>query len=554
MKKNPILSDQYKPASTANTLLLVCLFLVVLLFALITGTSARADTNVNSHAAGKSLLSFNSPLERGYGGLCGGGVCSPQCITYKHTPPPLSRGESHNPSRELFFKVLPTNNADLSTEIRQQLAAGKLALNFPASTASFYLQQNFKANWVAGSNNGKQAWAAMLMMDCVLQFGLTHEAYHPNELLYTTLHDILERPNTVPADRQARYDIMLTDAILTFINHLHYGKLNPQYPAAKIDLDKAGSFKAVALLKQAMQSTDLMEVVLSAQPKNAWYNQLQYQMHLLTGLYQEDCYETPEALIRKMAINMERLRWADVDTLNGIQVNIPSYVLNFYHASSIDTFRVIVGKPGNPTPSLQSRIKYFTTAPEPKVPAKIFANELLPKAIKDVNYLAANNYAIYNYEGELIHPNKEYLIKIKQRPGRYYARQSSGCDNALGAVVFRFTNVYNIYLQDTPEQKLFGKPERALSLGCVRVQFADKLAAALLQNDGSADKVAAMQKAINAYQTKTFYLKKAVPLAITYLTCQVKNGEVVTYKDIYNLDASLELALYGANKAVATTR
>jgi murein L,D-transpeptidase YcbB/YkuD len=38
----------------------------------------------------------------------------------------------------------------------------------------------------------------------------------------------------------------------------------------------------------------------------------------------------------------------------------------------------------------------------------------------------------------------------------------------------------------------------------------------------------------------------AVPVYITYITCEIKNGEPVTYKDIYGLDNGLKRALYRA--------
>jgi len=74
----------------------------------------------------------------------------------------------------------------------------------------------------------------MLMLDCVLQFGLSHDDYHPKELSYDLLHNILEKPGQVSAADKAKYDILLTDALVTFMNHLHYGKLNPDFPLPKL--------------------------------------------------------------------------------------------------------------------------------------------------------------------------------------------------------------------------------------------------------------------------------------------------------------------------------
>ncbi|WP_176852106.1 hypothetical protein [Mucilaginibacter sp. OK268] len=43
-------------------------------------------------------------------------------------------------------------------------------------------------------------------------------------------------------------------------------------------------------------------------------------------------------------------------------------------------------------------------------------------------------------------------------------------------------------------------------------------------------------------------MKKHIAIKITYLTCEVKEGKYSTYNDIYNLDKSLEMALYGVDQ------
>jgi murein L,D-transpeptidase YcbB/YkuD len=289
---------------------------------------------------------------------------------------------------------------------------------------------------------------------------------------------------------------------------------------------------------------DFMAAVISVQPKSEAYQRLQYKMHLLTGLYTGDCYETPEDTIRKMAVNMERLRWIGSGENYYIDINIPSYTLKVHQQDTVYQFKVIVGKPDTPTPTLESAISYFTTAPEWKVPKKIFTRELLPRALKDHAYMENNQFVIYNEKGKFVPASAENLAEIRKHPGNYYARQSAGCDNSLGLIVFRFPNIYDVYLHDTPEQKLFAKTERAFSHGCIRVENAAKLAGLLLQNDGTGNRTAEVSRAMKQYKTRNFNLKKPVPLRVTYLTCEVVNGYVVTYNDIYNLDKSLEMALY----------
>jgi murein L,D-transpeptidase YcbB/YkuD len=438
----------------------------------------------------------------------------------------------------------------ISVEVIRQLNSNELTLFYPKTAKRLYQQKQFKPIWIKPQGGEGIAWQAMLLIDCVKQFGLSHNDYHPKELLYDQLHDILNTPKDVSIAKQARFEIMLTDAILTFINHLHYGKLNPYFTTDQIDAGNINDFKPEAELTDALVQKDFMTAIAGVQPKSKEYHDLQYHMHRLTGLLQGDCYEIPEADIRQMAINMERLRWANIQGNDYIHINIPSYNLMFHQPDTTYQFKVIVGKPVNPTPTLSSNIKYFTISPEWNVPANIFRKELLPKAMRNPSYLENNNFSIYNKKGEYITSTIANLKQISQNPAGYYARQSSGCDNALGQVVFRFENPFSVYLHDTPEQQLFAKKDRAFSHGCIRVEKALKLADLILINDGSTNKIIAMRQAAGDYKKQSFTLKKALPIKITYLTCIVDEGVLTKFKDVYDLDKRLEMAMYGVDTLI----
>ncbi|WP_295672655.1 L,D-transpeptidase family protein [uncultured Mucilaginibacter sp.] len=417
-------------------------------------------------------------------------------------------------------------------------------LLYPTSVLRFYQRNGFQPVWVDAAKSPKQTWEAMLMLDCVLQFGLSHDDYHPKDLSYDLLHNILEKPLTINDVEKAKYDIMLTDAVIAFMNHLHYGKLNPEFTADKIDKGIEGGFNADAFLATALPQKDFMKSIISVQPKVKAYADLQYQMHLLEGVYQGDCYDIPDSTVRRIAANMERLRWAGISDSAYIDINIPSYTLKFHQPDTTYAFKVIVGKPSWPTPTLNSAVSYFTTAPEWRVPKKIFETEILPKALKDHEYLESNQISLYEEKGNYISPGMETLEMISNNPGKYTARQSAGCDNSMGLIVFRFPNVYDIYLHDTPEQQLFNEQDRDFSHGCIRVEQAEKLAGLMLALDGSENLITDVRRAIKHNKTQNFILKKAIPIKVTYLTCEVQNGVIVVFKDVYGLDKRLEMALY----------
>jgi hypothetical protein len=161
----------------------------------------------------------------------------------------------------------------------------------------------------------------MMLLDCVRQYGLVHDDYHPRELLYDRLHRLIEKNGT--DEEKAYFDVLLTDAMIRFLNNLHYGKLNPVYTADKIDGGTA--FKADKLLLLALSANNFSGTINSAQPKTKLYFDMQYHMRLLVGLRSEDCYVIPKGLERKMAVNMERLRWMST---NGGHIHLTCIVRN----------------------------------------------------------------------------------------------------------------------------------------------------------------------------------------------------------------------------------
>lgn len=242
--------------------------------------------------------------------------------------------------------------------IQIQLKLHKRDLFFPHSVKSYYEQTGKRLTWIVPDSVKGHGWEALLMLDCVVQFGLNHDDYHPGKLLSIEMHRLIRNFKTVSITEKAVFDIMLTDAIITFINNLHYGKLNPTYTAKILDDNDFKGFSANQTLIYALQQSDFMSAVLSVQPKSKAYVLLQSRMRLMTGQYVGDCYEVPEGQIRKVAINLERLRWLGTEEDSGININIPSATLSFQSRDTVYYFKVALEK-GYHIPLLQSKLSYF---------------------------------------------------------------------------------------------------------------------------------------------------------------------------------------------------
>ncbi|GAB3915831.1 L,D-transpeptidase scaffold domain-containing protein [Mucilaginibacter boryungensis] len=396
--------------------------------------------------------------------------------------------------------IADTSLADnISTQLHNKK---QLPLYFPLSVKRFYTARDFKPVWLKKEKGETgHAWQAMLLLDCVLQYGLAHADYHPDELRYDLLHDIFEKPGSISKDKQARFELMLTDAMFTLMNHLHYGKLNPEYPANRIDAGLGGS-RVEAILGIALAQADISPTLLAVQPKSVAYLELQQWMHKWKGQYVGDCYEVPEENVRKVAINMERLRWADIGEGPYMQVNIPSFMLSVYLADSTYQFKIVTGSPTTPTPLLKSEIYAVTAVPRLEIPGQLRTIEVTPRSI---------------------------------------AKQA-GLSTSL--LVFPFASRYKIDMIEMTAPDWFKSSHRAFSRGNIGVEAPEKLASLLLKADGQANQSAMLLKTRQGGKGHVFRLKAPMPLKITYLTCFIKDGQLVNYEDVYQLDAKLEQAIY----------
>lgn len=438
----------------------------------------------------------------------------------------------------------------ITAELNKQLLDIKVIgkLNYPISVKRFYKSNGLKPNWLVADTNIGPVASAMLLLDCVRQFGLQREQYHPEIVNYNGMYSLLNDKLGSSIKNKVMFELMLTDAVISMINHLHYGRFNPIYSLEVLENDPKVPIRADEWLLRVAKSSDLMYAILDLQPRISQYQQLQNYMKLIVGQYVCDSYEVPESEIRTVAINMERLRWMNAEEDAPIQINIPSFQLTYSVLNSVRMFKVVVGKSSTQTPIILSNVDYIETAPDWNIPHKIFIDELLPKAEKDNSFFDNAHIAVYNKKGNLMDINAETLKTIRKKPNDFHAKQSAGCDNALGSVVFRFSNNYGIYLHDTPQQQYFSKRNRALSHGCIRVEGAQKLARLVLVNDGQAENVKTLDTALVLGKNLKLKLALPLPISITYQTVIVRDGLLVRYNDIYKLDKVLEAKLYGKNK------
>ena len=199
----------------------------------------------------------------------------------------------------------------------------------------------------------------------------------------------------------------------------------------------------------------------------------------------------------------------------------------------VDSMKVIVGKADSQTPMIASTISYATFNPYWNIPTDVAKRAVAPLVVKrGVKYLKAARYEVasdWTDAATVVPPDEVDWKAVAAGDTQVRIRQLPGANNMMGALKFNFPNSTGIYLHDTPQKKLFAKERRTESLGCVRLEDAQRLGRWLL----GAEPVAP-----SADPEQHVRLPQGVPIYITYLTAHAEGGELTFADDVYGLDSS----------------
>ena len=234
--------------------------------------------------------------------------------------------------------------------------------------------------------------------------------------------------------------------------------------------------------------------------------------------------------------NLQRMASINTDDKNRyIIANIPAYDLTVYEDDKPALqMQTIVGKRSRKTPELSLELKTVVINPTWNVPAKLAYRDLIPKQIKDPQYLNKKNIRIYSdwQSTETIDPASiDWLEARHNFP--YRLKQEAGDSNALGKFKFIMPNPRAIYLHDTNSRYLFKKTRRTYSSGCIRVSKPKELALFLLQDSRYGTEPSIDEKLISG-KTRYIKLPESVPVHVVYWTNWVDaDGILQSRSDVY---------------------
>lgn len=262
--------------------------------------------------------------------------------------------------------------------------------------------------------------------------------------------------------------------------------------------------------------------------------------------------------IDQIAANMERGRWLPNDLgRRHVLVNVPQFELEVVEdGKRVMTMPIIVGKRMRRTPIFSGEITYLELNPYWNVPESIARKDLLPKLMDDPYHLIDSGLRLFDKSTREEVSRED--VDFESVDGSYglpfRMRQDPGPANALGRVKFMFKNPFAVYLHDTPARKLFDKPQRAFSSGCVRIERPIEMAEYLLQGNSKWSRPD-IDDALDIGNRRRVELAEPVGVHLIYRTAWMgEDGRVQFRHDLYGRDKFLAEKLLATRAAAPATR
>ncbi len=431
--------------------------------------------------------------------------------------------------------LVPLGDLDVARKL-EDLIATRLAEVIPRkpeqeAVEAFYRARGFQPLWTSNGAATARALAASDYLKNVANEGLDPRDYPVP--VFSGLSNL-----------DAKNELKLTRSVLDYARHASSGRVSFTRVSGSI-LYPPHALAPAQVLSQIANSDDVASTLGSFEPQHPGFKALQAALAAELDAPQSDNARASSRhgridRIDLIVANMERWRWLPRNLgTNYVMVDVPAFSLSvFSKGSKIWQTKIVVGQSNKSTPLLSETMKYLTVNPTWNVPPSIIRNEYLPALQRDPDALERIGLKVArNHDGSL---------RVYQPPGER---------NALGRIRFNFPNVFLVYQHDTPQKNFFARDNRALSHGCMRVQYPEKYAELLLSlsqpEDGfTVHRIASMY----GNDERTINLKRPIPVHITYQTAYVDDaGHLKTRADIYGLDAALLRVMRGDERGIADT-
>lgn len=389
------------------------------------------------------------------------------------------------------------------------------------SIADFYAARGGQPLWLHGDG------AAMLLLDYMRTADA--DGLDPDRYRVAKLSRALRSAHGGTPDEVRKADVLLSQAFVAYVRDL---RRTPKVGIVWVD---------PVLKPKAPSPRQLLDAAAEAPNLEAWLAGMGFMNPIYAGLRNAIAHDQGNgADPQLLRLNLERARALPAGKGRFILVNATAARLTMYEDGEIvDSMRVVVGKPKNPTPMMAALIRYSALNPYWYVPTDLAAERIAPNVVRDgLPYLERQGYQVmsdWSDDASIIDPEMIDWQAVADGTKQVWIRQLPGPANAMGKMKFMFPNAEGVYLHDTPQKELLTEASRMFSGGCVRLEDAARLARWMYGKPLKANSKAAELKVD---------LPKPVPVFITYLTVMPSGTELATFPDVYGRDREA-LAMLG---------
>jgi L,D-transpeptidase YcbB len=393
----------------------------------------------------------------------------------------------------------------------------------PAWLADLYRANGYRLLWVARGQLRPEAQRFLGRLERAADDGLDPAAYD-----LPSLKRAIATAQTGEAADLARAELALSGAASTYLSDLHR-------PAAALAFRDPGLPPALdtprTALSRVFAARDTAAGLAAAQRMHPIYETLRDE------LARRGAADPLRPLIQA---NMDRAR-ALPGSPRGRHVVVDAAAQRLWlyeDGQVIDTMKVVVGTPRDPTPVMAGLMRYASYRPYWNVPVDIVRDEIAPRVLSEgPSYLERQEMEVlsdWTADAHVVDPASVDWPSVAVGATQLRVRRRPGDGNILGQVKLMLPNRLGIYLHDTPNKQLFERTQRTLSHGCIRLEDAQRLARRLI-GPGADHPPPGDDARVD--------LPEPVPVYIVYLTAAVENGQVVRRRDIYGRDDTLRAEL-----------
>jgi murein L,D-transpeptidase YcbB/YkuD len=384
----------------------------------------------------------------------------------------------------------------------------------------FYAGRGYRPLWIEDDRLGPAAEALVELVSTARYDGLSRKALQADRLA-----DAVRRARRGRSDDLVRAEVALSRTFAAYVQ----GTRMPR---------EAGMSYQSNLLEPVVPSVGSALAAAAGAPSLSDYVTQMRWMHPLYSQLRAALAERGRGIdpadASLIQLNLERARAIPANPASRyVLIDAAGAKLTMYeNGRPVDSMRVVVGKPSQPTPMIAGLINAAILNPYWNVPPDLVRDRTAYNVnTKGIGYLKTGGYQVlsdFTDKAKLLNPAKIDWKGVAAGTKTVRVRQLPGKANFMGKVKYTFPNDLGIYLHDTPDKDLMLEDTRQASSGCVRLEDAPRLGRWLFGK-----MPVAKPKAVE----QTVPLDQPVPVYITYLTAAPEDGQIVFREDTYQRDA-----------------